>query len=872
MSIRSIGSTLLLGAAALAGSGHAQITVDGSLTGSARDVTGDANATYAITEDFGARAGSNLFYSFGTFEVLPGEVAEFRPDATITENVIGRITDPAGALVNGTLRSTGDGVNLWLISPAGWTFGAGAAIDVPATLHLSTASNVDFDDGSSFTATSAVASSLTVAAPVSFGFLQAQPAAIEMTGTTISRSTRGLALSAGDITLTDTQVGTAFAPAAAEIQMTTVGGVGTVDATTYDTDARGGSIRMVGSELFLFGDDLNMLSAQTDRFEMEGSRVEALGVGPSGNQIRVQAGSIDIDAGSAVRSGVAPAAFGGRGVNIELAADGDLVIAGALQSAARAIDSTAGDIVLSGTNIRFEGAQIDTSRAVPGPAGAFNATATNAISAQDASFRNVTNFGAGAVMQFQAPTITLSNTFVQADTQDTAQGPGILFQADDLTLDQGSVITADVERGSGAGLTFEISNRLTVTDSSLITTESFDDATGAPINITAGSVDLTDQGRITSDVVLSGSGGTITLDVGTLNISGNGDDTGIFARAGTFSFDPTQIGVFLDDPLFGTGNGGDIRISADTVRIQGGAISVDTFGSGNAGNVRIELTGLLELDGTLAPATLSSSATALYDTIGPDALGGGGTLTIIADAVQLAGDAQVRSDTDSNQQPGGAISLRAGRVNINGDPATAPAVIAALDAGASVAAGFTGIASNSDGAARGGSIDILAGNLQLAAGIISASGTGTGGGGDIRIGEALQPAGFVLADGASGVLARAQQGNGGNIFLFADQFLSDVNTVISADSNLGNAGTVSVYAPELDISAALNELNVPNLDAADLIRDACTAEQLENVSSLVVEDQQSVAPAPDAHLHGWGTPAPPQASLWRANCGSGAGR
>lgn len=55
--------------------------------------------------------------------------------------------------------------------------GAGASFDLPGSLHLSTAPRLQMADGSTWDTGSSNGSSLSVAAPESFGFLSGQVAA-----------------------------------------------------------------------------------------------------------------------------------------------------------------------------------------------------------------------------------------------------------------------------------------------------------------------------------------------------------------------------------------------------------------------------------------------------------------------------------------------------------------------------------------------------------------------------------------------------------------------------------------------------------------------------------------------------------------------
>ena len=77
--------------------------------------------------------------------------------------------------IDGTIRSTIPGADFYFINPAGVVFGPNASLDLQGSFHVSTADELRFADGATFSATDPAASSFTVAAPEAFGFLGASP-------------------------------------------------------------------------------------------------------------------------------------------------------------------------------------------------------------------------------------------------------------------------------------------------------------------------------------------------------------------------------------------------------------------------------------------------------------------------------------------------------------------------------------------------------------------------------------------------------------------------------------------------------------------------------------------------------------------------
>jgi filamentous hemagglutinin family protein len=159
---------------------HAQITLDGSL-GPKGPLPGP---DYAIDAKVGQLRGTNLFHSFGQFNVHTGESATFTGPQTV-ENVIGRVTGGQQSLIDGQLRSEMPKANMYLLNPSGVLFGPNATLDVPGSFHVSTADYLRMADGAKFYANLSQESVLTSAPPAAFGFLSGNPAPIALQGSSL---------------------------------------------------------------------------------------------------------------------------------------------------------------------------------------------------------------------------------------------------------------------------------------------------------------------------------------------------------------------------------------------------------------------------------------------------------------------------------------------------------------------------------------------------------------------------------------------------------------------------------------------------------------------------------------------------------------
>jgi large exoprotein involved in heme utilization and adhesion len=160
--------------------------------------------------------------------------------------------------------------------------------------------------------------------------------------------------------------------------------------------------------------------------------------------------------------------------------------------------------------------------------------------------------------------------------------------------------------------------------------------------------------------------------------------------------------------------------------------------------------------------------------------------------------------------------------------------------------------------ADGGDIVLSIGRLlELRNGAITTSvAGGAGSGGNIAVsasavsGPPVLPTTFIVL-GDSRVVANARRGAGGNITLVAQQFLASPTTVISASSELGIDGQVSIDAPEVDLTGGLTGLSASFVDPAGLLRDACSARYRGGRSSLVATARGATPETPAGRLRAY---------------------
>jgi large exoprotein involved in heme utilization and adhesion len=389
---------------------------------------------------------------------------------------------------------------------------------------------------------------------------------------------------------------------------------------------------------------------------------------------------------------------------------------------------------------------------------------------------------------------------------------------------------------------------------------SFGDA--GHISINAPSVTVENGGGISTLTGLVGNAGTITVNTNNLRLLSGGHITsssvaefpdippsgvagivriqGLTSPAQTVLIDGSGSGIVTDTQ--GTGAGGSIFVNANSVTLQnGGTLSAKTSGteaSANGGTITVNATQVQLNSGGLITASTTGA-------------GAGGSISIGA-GTTFASNAGTVSST-AGEATGGDINITAGQSVAldNGSLITASSTGAGNAGNIVINAGQMYRSTNSSVTtkaehASGGNITVLAtGLVQLTNSELNASveGSETTVGGNILI----DPVYVILQN--SQILAQATQGTGGNINIFyTGALLSDSNSVVSASSQFGQSGTVTLQSPNSPASGKITPLGQKPLLSTSLVNQRCAAMAGGNSSSFTVAGREALPAEPGGWL------------------------
>lgn len=764
---------------------------------------------YQITEDLGRTIGPNLFHSFRDFQLAATESATFSGAAAI-DNIIARVTGENPSAIDGTIRSTIAGADLFFLNPNGILLGPNAALDVEGSFTASTADFVRLSDNGRFDAADPSASILTSAPPEAFGFLRAQPAPILVSGAALRvPEEKAIQFACGDLAITggilQAPAGRVAILAGASPGEAQISGLGEADGTD-DSFTEFGDLAIT-----------------------EDSIVDVDGEG--GGTLRIHAGHIDIDA-----SALSANTYGDlAGQDVKITATESFTVA---DGAAINVDTygrgAGGNVHIRAGIMTMDGSEMD----------AFTGITADTVS----------DVGAGGSIVVETETLhILGGAALVADTYGPGPGGGIEVHADQILLDgHGTPLFTGISaeslatmEGGSAGDILVAANRLAILEGAAISADTQGDGAGGDIHVVAESILLDGkEAKLFTGIAAEtlppgvGGGGDIVVETETLRIlsgaaivadtSGDGAGGAIVVNANRVTLDGGQSLLFtgIAAHSYGVdadGISGGVTVNAGELEIiDGAAITAGTLSAGAGGDVTIAA-GRVALDGANGLAGIFAES---------HGAGAGGDIRLDVDSLQLTHNAWI--------SVGGAGAGDAGNIEIEANRHVTIAAFSAITASALEASGGdiyidagARLELRDDGRITaqanrdGGNIDLITVHtIHLVDSQISAE-AGDNGGNIV-----IDPKHTVLDN--SQIIARAIRGAGGDISITTRAFIRSAASVIDASSTFGVAGNIELLAPDMDVAGTLAVLPSNFAAAGEQLSAHCAARLPEDESSFIV--------------------------------------
>lgn len=785
----------------------------------------------------------NLFHSFRYFSVPNNGSVVFQNP--LIDNIFSRVTGVLPSRINGSLTAN---ANLYLINPNGIIFGQGSQLNIDGSFIASTANRINFEDKRFFSTDTNKAPILTMSRPTGLQlgknassivitgkfldpFLSIPPGnSLVLVGNGLSLEGGVLSAPSGRIELGSVDhssiVGLEQAPEGVTLNFSLIQNFQDIrlsERAFIDTsDFFAGPIRLYGKDIsladrsaitaFNFIEDLPGASINVQATEsIKLSNQSSINIGDGNNgKITIDTKSLSLSEFSVID---ASTIFIGTDGSITIRASDYVLIDRGSSITNFTTGNDAGGISIHTKQLILrDGGQINstTSFGASGNAGNLLIEATESINI----FGQITNsIGVAFGSNLFAGTV---------DPGTTGNGGNINIKTKHLSItNSGNISVASLRGSQGQAGTLSIdASEYVIFDGqdTIISAESDSPLPAGNITINTGSFRIQNGATISASTTGPGTAGTIQIKSDSFSVSG--PSSGLFTTSngsgagGNIIIDTQLFKVFdravIDARTTDTGIGGDIFVQANLLEISsGGQLVTTTSGPSAAGNISLQVLDSIVLEGR---------DSGLFANTDPGSTGPGGNIFVDPPIVIIRDNAGIRVDSQGTG-PGGNIDLLAGNLTLQNG-------------------GFISAETTSG---QGGNIglrisDIL--QLQNQSRISATAGRNgeIGDGGNINI-----FAQFIVANpfDNNDITANAFTGTGGNISIqteaiFGFQVVDDLTPFsdISASSQLGLSGTVSIDTPETDPTEGLVDLPTAVVDPSGLVSQACIGHSGELASEI----------------------------------------
>lgn len=797
---------------------QAQIVSDTTLPNNSAVSPLNNMSRWTITE--GTVAGNNLFHSFRQFSIPERHTADFvNPSANI-QNILVRVTGGSSSEIFGNLQISGEGrPNLFLMNPHGILFGRNARLRVGGSLIATTANAIAFGNQGFFSASVPNNPALLTVNPSAFLFNQIVSSSI------INQSTNLSVLNGQSLFLLGSNVnidGGTLRARGGRIELGAVAGEGSVELNTntqnlhlnYPQNLVRGDISIINGTADVRADGGGSLTIHARNLEVARSLIRG---GIRGNG--TQAGDITLNATERINITHSTITNSlGDGFDLATGHTGRIYIKGrSLFSNNSTISSDVNNDAkgsTGGIQIVADSVHLN-SNTLNNPTGLRSST----------SGQGTTN----GVLIKANNSVVLNNSFIDTRANVVSRNSNasnINIQARDIVLTNGSSLdSSSSSRGSSGNIIINAQNNLSLDNRSLIGSPTNSMASPGLIDITARTVTLTNGAAISSRTSGLRNGGNIQINATeSVKLTGFSSEPGLgffisglftdtvgnaIGTAGNINIKTSSLqitdGAVISARSRSAGDGGNINIIANTVDLAGGGqIVTSAFNRGNAGNITIEAKNGVNIAGRdpSFAARLEEFGSELINNDGAnsglfarvrgDESANAGNITVTASSLRLDNQGKITTETTAGE--GGNINIRVNDIVL--------------------------LRNNS--------------NISASAGTASAGGNG----GNINIDTKFL---IAVSSENSDISANAFNGRGGRVDITAQSIfgiesrpsqtlLSD----ITASSEFGVSGEVSINSPEVDPIQGLSELPTNIVDSSKLLTADCSTEDEDDNSQFIV--------------------------------------
>lgn len=422
-------------------------------------------------------------------------------------------------------------------------------------------------------------------------------------------------------------------------------------------------------------------------------------------------------------------------------------------------------------------------------------------------------------------------TLILSRVNDGAIGNGgdINITTSSLRTSNAQLTTSTWGRGNSGSVIINARDSVTLLQSTDIFTEV---TAGSETESGVGGIGNGGDIRITTDSLFLDGGSNLRADT---EATGNAGNIIINAKDITFSGSSEEFtsGAFTQVEPEAVGQGGNIFITTSTLSLSGAQeINTRTQGQGDAGNIFIQADSIT-LDGSNVRVISAASRQGRL----PGTSGNGGDITITTGSLSITNQAQLTASTQINGSAGN-ITVTANRLTLDNQGRISSDSVANIDGG-NVILNIRDLLL----LRRGSQISTNAGTEQAG-----------GDGGNITINA---PKGFIVGvkNENSDITANAFTGSGGRIDITAQgiyglQFRPRLTPFsdITASSEFGISGVVTLNTPNVDPNRGLVQLPVNPVDPSQQIDQSCVPGSRQSRGRFVVTGRGGVPESPTEPL------------------------